>query len=392
LLKRKLDAEVLEMATTYPVVTIIGPRQSGKTTLVETLFPNMPYVTLEDADERALASADAKGFLARFPHGAILDEIQRQPELLSYIQGIVDKKKQKGMFILTGSHQLLLLESITQSLAGRTAILKLMPLSINELPNTFDKGMDIDELLYHGMYPRLHADPINPTKYYRNYVQTYVERDVRQMIQVKDLTLFQTFLKLCASRIGQIFNANSLSNELSVSYHTVQNWLSILEASFIVFRLEPYFENFGKRLIKSPKLYFTDVGMACYLLGISNAKQVSRDPLKGNLFENFVIMECIKAAYNNGQDAGCYYYRDSNQNEMDLLFKRGHELIPVEIKPSQTFHTQFMKGLYYFKDLVKERCPYGYLVYGGRKTQQIDIFNVISLEDIEKVVSTIFEE
>jgi predicted AAA+ superfamily ATPase len=308
---------------------------------------------------------------------------------LSYIQGIVDEKKVKGMFILTGSHQLLLHESITQSLAGRTAILKLMPLSVSELPAS--TKIDIDQLLYCGMYPRLYDDPIDPTKYYRDYVQTYVERDVRQMMYLKDLTLFQRFLTLCAGRVGQVFKASNLSHELGVSYHTIENWISILEASFIIFRLQPYHDNLGKRLIKSPKLYFTDVGLAAYLLGILNAQQVSRDPLRGNLFENFVVMECIKEVLNRGHEPHFYYYRDSRQNEVDLIFKRGQTLILIEIKSSATFHSEFMSGLSYFRGLVKERCPEGYLIYGGNVTQKIDSFNVVTIQGIQKIISKLYQ-
>jgi predicted AAA+ superfamily ATPase len=376
------------MADAYPVVTVIGPRQSGKTTLVRALFPDKPYVSLENPDERAFALADAKGFLARYSNGAILDEIQRQPELLSYIQTIVDSRKSKGMFILTGSHQLLLHESITQSLAGRTAILKLMPLSLSELPSL--KTNDINELMYQGMYPRLYGDPINPTKYYRDYVQTYVERDVRQMLRVKDLKQFQHFLRLCAGRIGQVFNASNLGHDLGISYHTVENWISILEASFILFRLQPYYENLGKRLSKSPKLYFTDVGLAAYLLGILNVQHLSRDPLRGNLFENFVVMECIKETLNRGQEPDFYYYRDSNQNEVDLLVKHGHDLIQIEIKSSKTFHPEFMNGLHYFKNLLQERCPKGYLIYDGDIAQAVAPFDVVNLDHIQTIISELY--
>lgn len=273
LLDRDLTHELHQMALSYPVITLLGPRQSGKTTMVRKLFPHKPYVSLENPDERALAESDPRAFLERFPQGAILDEIQRQPQLLSYIQGIVDEKETLGLFILTGSYQLELHESITQSLAGRTAILKLLPFTIAEL-SAYNVQLTLDDYLLHGMYPRIYKNNLNPNKFYRDYVQTYVERDVRKMINIKDLSLFQNFLKLCAGRIGQIFNAQHISNELGISYHTVNNWLSILEASFLVFRLQPYFENFGKRIIKSSKLYFTDVGLATYLLDISTTEQV----------------------------------------------------------------------------------------------------------------------
>lgn len=385
---RQLEEEALSMASQYPIVTIIGPRQSGKTTLVKKLFPHKPYVSLENLDERSFAENDPRAFLERFPQGAILDEIQRQPNLLSYIQGIVDETDLKGMFILTGSHQLALHESITQSLAGRTAILKLLPYSIHELSQN-SLSFTLDDFLFNGMYPRVYKDHINPTKFYRDYVQTYVERDVRKMINLKDLALFQQFLKLCAGRIGQVLNFTSLSNDLGVSYHTVNHWISILEASFLVFRLQPYFQNFGKRIIKSPKLYFTDVGLATYLLDISSVEQLLRDPLRGNLVENFIICDLVKNRLNQGFEPSFYFYRDSNNNEIDLIFKTGNLLIPIEIKASKTFNTLFLKGLKYFHDLTQERSPTGLLIYAGEQEQRIENFHVINFKNASEVLDVI---
>jgi predicted AAA+ superfamily ATPase len=385
---RDLEAELIEMAANYPIVTLLGPRQSGKTTLVRKVFPQKPYVTLEDPDERSLASSDPKGFLQRFPEGAILDEIQRLPVLLSFLQSTADSTENKGLFILTGSHQLSLHASISQSLAGRTAVLRLLPFDIRELKRA-NQELSLHEYIYYGMYPRIYKDKLNPTKFYRDYVQTYVERDVRQMVNVKDLILFQQFLKLCAGRIGQIFNSQSLSNDLGVSNHTVSNWLSILEASFLIFRLPPYFENFGKRLIKSPKLYFTDTGLACYLLDIVSTQQVARDPLLGSLVENLVLSEFIKYRLNAGFEPGCYFYRDSNQHEIDLLFKTGHKLIPIEIKAGQTFHSQFIKNLEYFKHLVGDRCSQGFVVYGGEQEQRIRDFYLYNFRHVALMLDTI---
>lgn len=381
ILKREMASELLEMSKAYPVVTLLGPRQSGKTTLSKALFPTKPYITLEDMDERSFAENDPKGFLARFNDGAIFDEIQRVPKLLSFIQGVVDKINKKGFFILTGSHQLALHESVSQSLAGRTAILKLLPFDINEIAS-ITQQFSLDEYIYHGMYPRIYKDNLSPTKFYRDYVQTYLERDVRQMVNVKDLALFQQFLKLCAGRTGQIFNSHNLSNELGISYHTVSNWLSILEASFVIFRLQPYFENFGKRIIKSPKIYFTDVGLATYLLDITTVEQISRDPLRGSLVENLVVSEFIKNRLNKGFEPNFYFYRDSNQNEVDMIFKEGNNLIPIEIKASQTFHPQFLKGLEYFKALTKERCKQGILIYGGEQEQRVNDFFIYNFRHV----------
>ncbi len=386
-LHRSIEPELLEMSKSYPVVTVIGPRQSGKTTLVRAFFPGKPYVSLENEDERTIAENDPRRFLAKYPNGAIFDEIQRAPILLSYIQGIVDEVRLNGMFILTGSHQLRLHESITQSLAGRTAILKLLPLSLSELQKN-NATLALDDQILHGMYPRIFKEKINPTKYYRDYVQTYVERDVRQIINVKDLKTFQHFLKLCAGRIGQVFNSHNLSNELGISHSTVLNWLSVLEASFLIFRLQPYYENLGKRTIKAPKLYFTDVGLAAYLLDISSAEQVSRDPLRGCLVENMVVLECVKHQLNQGKDPSLYYYRDSNQHEVDLIYKAGHALVPIEIKSSMTFNSEFLKGLVYFQNVAPARVSNGFLVYAGQQEQAIKGFNVINYHNVHQI----FEE
>lgn len=381
---RDISTELLEMAQHYPVVTLLGPRQSGKTTLVQHLFKDKPYVSLENPDDRHFAESDPRSFLEHYPNGAILDEIQRLPILLSYIQGIVDQEKKKGLFILTGSHQHLLHQSVSQSLAGRTAILKLLPFCLSELPIAH-QNQPLDYYLYHGMYPRIYNDGLNPTKFYRAYLQTYVERDVRQMINIKDLATFQIFIKLCASRVGQLVNANSLSHEIGVSAHTVTQWLSILEASFIIFRLQPYFENFGKRLIKSAKLYFTDVGLASYCLDIHSPNLLARDPFRGALTENLMITEFIKHRENAGMEPNCYFYRDSNQREVDLIIKKGHELIPIEIKSSKTFHPSFLKGLHYLKSITENRVKQGYLLYTGEHEQSINDLNVVNFHNIKKI-------
>jgi len=367
---RDISVELKVLAQGYPVVTVIGPRQSGKTTLARLAFPDKTYTNLENPDIRSLADTDPRSFLGQFPDGAILDEIQRVPKLLSYIQTIVDEKEQKGLFILTGSHQLELHQAITQSLAGRTALLTLLPMSLHELAKA-KIDLPIDEALLKGGYPRIYHDGLDPTKAYRNYFQTYVERDVRQLINVKDLTQFERFIRICAGRISQIVNCEEIGNEVGVSSHTVKEWLSILEASFIVFRLQPYFENFGKRLIKSPKLFFYDVGLATYLLGIENVNQVSRDPLRGHLFENLIVLELMKWRYNQGLDSQLYYYRDVQKNEIDIIFKEGNLLTPIEIKSSKTFHPDFIKRIDYFQKLVKERSPKGFLIYTGDQEQHI---------------------
>jgi len=382
--QRTVHAELVELAAKYPVVTVMGPRQSGKTTLVRGYFQDKPYFNLELPSQRALVMEDPYGFLSQFDHGVVLDEIQRLPELLSYIQVIADEKKQKGMFILTGSHQVSLHEAISQSLAGRTALLTLLPMTLNEL-NQAGFDYSVDKQILYGGFPRVYKDNLNPTKTYADYFRTYVERDVRQMLNVKDINLFEKFIKLCAGRIGGVFEASSLANEVGVSNKTISHWLSILEASYIVFRLPPYFENIGKRLIKSPKLYFTDVGLASYLLGIESEAQLSRDPLRGDLFENLVVLELMKYRFNRAQDPNLYFYRDQSKNEIDIIIKHGHELIPVEIKSAQTFHSQFLKGLKLLKRILPERVPQGYVLYAGDSRQRIGDFELLNYRNSRKV-------
>jgi len=378
MIKREISQELAFLAKNYPVVTVLGPRQAGKTTLVKEVFPHLPYVNLETPDVRAAVEFDPKSLFSRYPDGMVLDEIQRLPQLLSYLQVFVDEHpEKKGKFILTGSHQLALHEAITQSLAGRTALLTLLPLNFLEL-RPLTTTFTPDDYLLNGFYPRIYHDNLDPVKAYRNYFQTYVERDVRQLIHLKDLSQFQKFMKLCAGRIGQILNIQSLSNDLGVSNHTIKHWLSILEASFVIFQLQPYFENFGKRLIKSPKLYFVDPGLACYLLDIETIEQLQRDPLRGNLFENMVILELMKARLNQGKDPHLYYYRDNNQREIDVIYKSGNELVPIEIKSSETFHPAFMKSLEFLEKLVPERVSRGYVIYGGEDSYSFSRFSVLN--------------
>lgn len=372
---RLLAKPLKSLAKQYPVVTVLGPRQSGKTTLVKQCFPDASYVNLEEPDTRLFAKEDPRRFLGDYSGSLILDEIQRVPELLSYIQSIVDSEPQKGHFILTGSHQLELHEPITQSLAGRTALLTLLPLSLAEL-QAVGEDNSLEESLFQGFYPRVYQDQLNPTQAYRDYFKTYVERDVRQLINVKDLSLFEKFMHICAGRVGTMLSMSQLSHDIGVSVRTVNEWLSLLEASFIIYKLQPYYENFGKRVIKAPKLYFTDVGLLTYLLGIENVTQLSRDPLRGNLVENLVVLELVKARINKNYDPSLYYFRDNHQHEIDIIFKQGTDLIPIEIKASQTFNADFLKGLRYFDKLASGRVSTGYLIYAGNQERTIDNIHV----------------
>lgn len=384
--QRYLFTYIQELAKKYPVVTLFGPRQSGKTTLVRAAFPHKPYVNLEDADNRALATLDPKSFIKNYPQGAILDEVQRTPHLLSYIQVMVDEAQQNGLFILTGSHQASLHSAVAQSLAGRTAILKLLPLSLQEL-RTAGIPDSIEEIMLKGGYPKIYKDnpPISTT--YSSYFQTYVERDVRQILQVKDIIQFERFIKLTASRIGQLINHASLAADVGVSATTIREWIAVLEATYLLFKLEPYYENFGKRLIKSPKLYFTDTGLACHLLGIDSPAQLVKDPLYGNLFENWVVIELVKARYNQGLDPRLYFYRDTSGREVDLLFQRGSQLIPIEIKSSKTFSPSHLDGLKYFHQQVPQRADDGALIYAGTQSQQIEHFQLYTVENCTDLIT-----
>lgn len=364
MIQRDITPELIAAAGEYPVVTLLGPRQSGKTTLARMAFPQKPYYSLEDPDVRLAAEADPRGFLAQVPDGAVLDEIQRLPPLLSYLQGIVDRSGRSGMFILTGSHQPEIHQGISQSLAGRTAVLTLLPLSYSEVRN-YRQQWDPFDLIVKGSYPRLHEGGLASGRFFNSYLQTYVERDVRALINVKDLRAFQQFLALLAGRVGQIVNYTSLSNDVGVSATTIKSWIGVLKASYVVWELPPYFENIGKRVIKSPKLYFCDTGLAAFLLGIETPEQAARDPLRGSLFENLVFLEILKTRLNQGKRPELFFFRDSNGNEVDLIVKSQRELIAVEVKSAATFNPQFLKGITWFRALVGDRCREGHVFYNG---------------------------
>lgn len=385
IIKRNIEPELLQMSREYPVVTLMGPRQAGKTTLVRHLFKDKPYINMELPDVRQLAYDDPIGLLSRYPDGAIIDEIQQTPETLSYIQGIVDERNENGLYILTGSHQLDLHAGVTQSLAGRTAILHLLPLSLDELKQV--RAVDDENLcLFQGFLPRIHSEAQQPHKAYRNYLQTYIERDVRQLINIKDLNTYQKFITICASRVGQLVNYDDISREVGVSNKTIKHWLSILEASFIIVRLQPYYANIGKRLVKSPKLYFVEPGLAAYLLGIESVQQLSRDPLRGQLFENMVVMELYKARFNQGLDPNLYFYRDQQKHEIDIIYKSANKLIPIEIKASKTYSSRFLKGIDYFSTLFPDACSNAYIVYAGDKNQAIGWRELIHYSDSSTIV------
>lgn len=384
MITRDIAGELVRSAAEYPVVTILGPRQSGKTTLARMTFPDKPYFSLEDLDVRVAAEADPRGFLGQMEGGGILDEVQRLPALLSYVQGMVDKDGRRGLFILTGSHQPQLHEAISQSLAGRTAMLTLWPFSFHELRH-YEAARRPFDVIVRGCFPRLHDEGLEPRRFYNGYLQTYVERDVRALIRLRDLSQFQKFLTLLAGRVGQVVNLASLSNDVGVSTTTIRNWLSVLKASYVVFELPPFFENVRKRAIKSPKIYFTDVGLAAFLLGIHTEQQASRDPLRGGLYENLIVSDIVKGALNKGIRPEIYFFRDSHGNEVDLLIREKGVLTPVEIKSAGTLSVDFIKGLERFQALGITRVTAGAVLYNGEQrfnVRGVRMFNPLLVEDI----------
>lgn len=363
MIQRMLQVPLLKRSGQYPVVTLLGPRQAGKTTLVKAAFPDYGYVNLENPESRRFAASDPKGFLATYPCPLIIDEIQRVPELLSWIQVLVDARPGHGLFILTGSNQPELGAAVSQSLAGRTSLMHLLPLSLEEL-SAHGSLPDRDTCLVRGFLPRVHQENQSAPQAYADYLATYVERDLRQLINLKDLSRFETFLRLLAGRVGQLLNLSAMAADTGVSSTTLNHWLSVLEASFIVFRLTPYHGNLGKRLVKSPKLYFYEPGLVAALLQVESPEQAARDPLLGGMFENMVVVEVLKALWNRGRRDILSFYRDSNGLEVDVVLERQRIPFPIEIKASQTFSPDFLRTLRRFKELVPS-AGNGCVIYGG---------------------------
>lgn len=381
---RTLAVELKTVLGQYPVVTILGPRQSGKTTFARHECPDFGYVNLEDPTWREQALRDPKAFFSAHPRPLIIDEVQRVPELLSSIQVLADQEGKNGQFLLTGSHQLGLGHAISQSLSGRTALLTLLPLSIQELDAAAPKK-DRDQLLFQGFLPRVQAEGQEPTRAYRNYFQTYVERDLRSILMVKNLLKFETFLRVMAGRIGQLFQASSIADEIGVSYKTIQEWISILEASFIIYRLPPYHKNLGKRLVKAYKVYFMEPGLATYLLGIEKVEHIARDPLFGSLFENMVVIEALKARVHRGKDPGLCFYRDSNANEVDLILDRRNDPLAIEIKSAMTFHPDFAKTLAKIAAITGSKSP-GYVIYSGDMETSGESLKIVNFRHTARVI------
>jgi len=376
MIQRHAHQTVLELAKGFPFVAITGPRQSGKTTLSRSAFPDKPYISLEDPDSREFADSDPRGFLAGYPDGAILDEVQRCPQLFSYLQTRADLDGRQGLFILTGSQQFGLFSGITQSLAGRVGMVQLLAFSSAELDQAGLLPASISDLLFQGMYPPLYDRPLSPGHWYPGYVATYVERDVRQMINIRDLSSFQRFLRLCAARTGQLLNLSSLANDCGITHNTAKSWISILEASYIIHLLTPHHSNFNKRIIKAPKLYFYDTGLVSWLIGIHEKSQLALHPLRGVLFETWVIGELLKKRFNQGLPSNLYFWRDSTGNEVDVLIDRGLTLDPLEIKSGQTVTTDYFTGLRKWTALAGDKAGQARLIYAGddqQKRQDVDV-------------------
>lgn len=369
MIKRSAETRLIKLSKTFRSVAVVGPRQSGKTTLCRKVFPDKLYISLENPDMLEFARVDPRGFLAQYKNGAILDEIQRAPHLFSYLQQVLDETRKKGLFILTGSNNFLLQENITQTLSGRIAYLQLLPLSLYELKAAGKLQQSYPSHILQGGYPEVVSKKIQPVDWYNDYISTYVERDVRQLKNINNLSLFSKLLRLCAGRTGQLLNHTALSNDCGVDQKTVAAWLSILQSSYIIYLLKPYHTNFNKRIIKSPKLYFYDTGLVCSLLGITQAKQVITHPSKGFLFENLIIAELLKERLNKGASDNLYYWRDKTGNEVDLLLEEVGKLTAIEMKAGETISHDFFKGLNYFSSLHTKKMEQ-WLVYGGKEAQK----------------------
>jgi predicted AAA+ superfamily ATPase len=389
MIRRKITDKFLQLSGKFPVITITGPRQSGKTTLVKSLFDSYSYVSLENPERRLMAKTDPQGFLNQFEEKLVIDEIQYVPELLSYIQEIVDNSGIAGQFILTGSQSLMMLDNVSQSLAGRTAILKLLPFSLSELYDSkyFSNDFGYQYWIYNGLYPGIFDKNIDPKDFYPAYFETYIQRDVRQIQNIRDLDLFTNFVRLLAGRTGQILDFTSLSNDTGVSVNTIKGWLAVLQASHIIFQLQPYYKNLNKRMIKSPKIYFTDPGLVSFLLNINSPDQINNHYLKGGLFENLIIAEILKDRYNLGMTPNLYYYRDNNKNEIDLIIESAEKLDIIEIKSGQTFSQNMLKSLIFWDRNFKEIKSERYLIYGGTISQMFQDVNILSWRDITSLLS-----
>lgn len=382
MLPRSIAPTLQRLAASFPVLAMTGPRQSGKTTLARALFADKPYVSLEDPIERAFAFEDPRGFLARFSQGAVFDEAQRWPDLFSHLQGMVDADRRPGRFVLTGSQQFGLLAGVTQSLAGRVGMTRLLPLAATEIPAVAARTLSLDALMLAGGYPALHTQPVESADWFGSYIATYVERDVRQVLNIQSLPTFLRFLRLCAGRTGQLLNIAALASEAGITANTAKSWLAVLESSDLIHLLPPYHRNFGKRLVKMPKLYFLDTGLACWLLGIRSEDMLALHTMRGALFENWVVAEFIKARYNRGLPADLYFWRDNNGLEADLIFEQGEHLQMVEIKSGQTITSDTIRAGQRATRMAEDIALPPWLIFGGDETYERSGIKIYGWRDI----------
>ena len=387
MIERDITPRLTRLFQQYPFVTVTGPRQSGKTTLCRAAFPGLAYANLEAPDQREFAESDPRGFLAQFDQGAVLDEIQHVPTLLSYLQVLADEKRRNGLFVLTGSEQFRLSDAISQSLAGRTALLKLLPFSLAERRRAGASDR-LNEILFSGFYPRIHDQGLDPRQALGDYFETYVERDVRRIGEIRNLSSFRLFVRLCAGRVGQLANLSSLGADAGVSHTTAREWLTVLETSYVVFQLPPFHANIRKRLIRSPKLYFYDVGLASYLLGIEHADQLATHPLRGALFENAVVAEALKHRFNRGQQPNLSFFRDARGLECDLFYQTGQGIGAIEIKSGSTITSDYFHALDRVAGLIPDISAKA-VVYGGTARQSRSDCEVVPLEDLDELLGAL---
>jgi uncharacterized protein len=384
MIDREIEEELRTLQNEFPIIAILGPRQSGKTTLSKKVFSTYEYISLEDIDHREFAQNDPRGFLSRYKSNVIFDEIQRVPELMSYLQTHADAQKRNGKIVITGSHNFLLMEQISQSLAGRVGITKLLPFTVDEIR---EKSKSLNEVLFSGMFPRIYDQHIRPETFYKNYISSYIEKDVRQIKKITNLDNFMKFMRIIAGRTGQELNLSVISEECGISHNTVKEWISILEASFIIYKMRPYHKNYNKRIVKNPKIYFTDTGLVCNLLGIRKTDEIDYHFLRGNIFETFVVNEFIKYNFNYGEKLQLYYWRDNHQKEMDLIVDFGKEHYGIEIKSSKTVQEKYFDSLKYWTKLSGDKSSSLFLVYGGNDNTIRNKMNVVSWKSIkEKII------
>jgi len=384
---RQAEKTIARLLEQYPAIVLSGPRQSGKSTLAKKILDGLPYVSLENLDERSFAVSDPRAFLNRFTGGGVIDEIQKAPDLLSYLQSFLDEKKNAKPIILTGSAQLTLLANVSQTLSGRVAIVELLPLAYSELKSEAPKKLE--EMLFEGMYPKIHKEKLSPSDWIQDYIKTYIERDVRDILKIHDLASFQRFVKMCAARAGQILNLSSLANDCGISHSSAASWLNILETTYIVHRVRPHFRNFSKRLIKSPKLYFYDTGILCFLLSIKNAEELVNHSMRGAIMENWVASEIVKSRFNLHQQNDLAFWRDSKGNEVDFIVERKGKLLPIEVKSGQTVNADYFKGLKYWRDLAGEDAGASAVLFAGDTSQSRSNIDVYGWRDMDKFLKTI---